>query len=262
MALFRRRSSSSPEDPAQGVPAVGRLDGESGPDAAPEGEPGVDRAWDRTVDGPFDSSERPEMAGRIDLGALRVPPARGLEVRLEIDKSSARVVGAICVVGESRMQLQVFAAPRSFGIWQEIRTEIADSIRAAGGTAEEADGVLGTELRARMASTGRDGKVTYQPARFVGVDGPRWFLRGAINGPATGDERQLRALLGYLRQVVVHRGDEPRPPREVLALTAPERNAEAVAAKIAQVSGRPTPRPPAPSAGPAAPPPGGSGGLA
>ena len=71
--------------------------------------------------------------------------------------------------------------------------------------------------------------------RFVGVDGPRWFLRVVVNGPAAADDAQMAPVLSFVRSIVVRRGDEPRPPREVLELTAPQGVLEA-AAKQAMIA--------------------------
>lgn len=225
MGLFSRRKHD-PDETEQV---------ESQPQAPtpPPGEPGVDRDYDRAVDGPFDVSERSEPQGRMDFGALRVPPVQGMEIRLEVEPQTTRVVGVTCGFGKSRMQLQAFAAPKSAGIWDEIRTELADGVTANGGSTQEVEGVLGTELLARMATKSASGGVAYQAVRFVGVDGPRWFLRAVIHGPAAADQKQLRAMLTLLRSVVVDRGEEPRPPREVLTLTPPKDVMDALAKQVA-----------------------------
>lgn len=189
----------------------------------PEGEPGVDRDWERVHDGPYDIAEQPEVKGRVDLGALRVPAVQGMQMRLDMEKKSNKIVGITCTIGTSKLQLQAFAAPRSEGLWEEIREGLVEGVRGAGGSADVAeDSVLGQELLARMPTQDANGKVVYQPNRFLGVDGPRWFLRGVVNGPAASDPAQLTTIRAFIRQVVVDRGSEPRPPREVLELTAPE----------------------------------------
>ena len=59
------------------------------------------------------------------------------------------------------------------------------------------------------------------PARFVGVDGPRWFLRGLVTGPAAVDPEQAGPVEAALRDVVVVRGSEPMAVRDPLALALP-----------------------------------------
>ncbi len=227
MALFRR-SKNEPilDEEVEDVEAVVR------PQPA-EGRPGVDRDWDRAGDGPYDVSEWPDLDGRLDLGALRLPVAAGMQMRLDIEQGTGRVVGVTLGFGASQAQLQVFAAPRSLGLWDELRPEITRGLVDAGGAAEVVTGMLGKEIRARMPGRAQDGRVAFQPARFLGIDGPRWFLRVVVNGPAASDDEQLQKIIDFLRGVVVQRGEEPRPPREVLELTAPAGVVEA-AAKQAQ----------------------------
>lgn len=175
------------------------------------------------VAGPYDEADAPGGgAGRLDLGALRVVGVPGMEVRLEVEEESQQVVGVTAVLGESAVQLQAFAAPRSAGIWDEIRSEIAESILARGGTAEEARGELGTELRTRMPSSGPDGRTVFAPARFVGVDGSRWFLRAVFSGRAAIDEEAAVPLMQLVRGTVVVRGQGPMAPRELLPLQLPQ----------------------------------------
>ena len=229
MGLFGRKKTAGDLDallPEETDDASAR------PEPAP-GEPGVDRDWDRPTDGPYDVSEWSDLEGRVDLGALRLPAVAGMQMRLDIEQGSGRVVGATLGFGASQAQVQVFAAPRTIGLWDELRPEIARGLVDAGGAAEVVGGPLGKELRARMPGRAPDGRVAFQPARFLGIDGPRWFLRVVINGPAATDDAQLAPILTYLRRIVVRRGDEPRPPREVLELSAPKGVLEA-AAKQAQ----------------------------
>jgi hypothetical protein len=144
-----------------------------------------------------------------------------MELRLEVDEAADQVVGATAVVAESAVQIQAFAAPRTLGIWDEIRAEIADSILDQGGTADEVRGPLGAELRTRMPSAGPDGRTVFAPARFAGVDGPRWFLRAVFSGRAAIDDEAAAPLLDVVRDAVVVRGDSAMAPREMLPLTLP-----------------------------------------
>lgn len=172
--------------------------------------------------GPFDRAEVDGLEGRLDLGALWVTGIEGMELRLEVEQESQSVVGVTAVLGESAVQLQAFAAPRSEGIWEDIRAEIAASITSQGGTADQTSGPLGPELLARMPGQAPDGRTVFSPARFVGVDGPRWFLRAVLSGRAAIDEDAASALLDVVRATVVVRGDEAMAPRELLTLKLPD----------------------------------------
>ena len=224
MGIFRRgnKATSDELDPVASVtPGEHRSDSDRTVATAPR----ADRSG-----GPFDRSEVESVEGRLDLGALWLTGFPGMELRLEVEEESQNVVGVTAVVGESAVQLQAFAAPRSEGIWEDIRAEIAASITSQGGTADKTSGPLGAELNAQMPSPGPDGRTVFSPVRFLGVDGPRWFLRAVISGPAAVDESAAAHLLEVVRSTVVVRGDEAMAPRELLALTLPQ---QADAAELA-----------------------------
>ncbi|HVE99347.1 MAG TPA: DUF3710 domain-containing protein [Mycobacteriales bacterium] len=167
--------------------------------------------------GPWDAADEPDDdRSRIDLGGLRVLVPPGVEVRVEVSPEG-QVVAATAVDRGSQLQLNAFAAPRSDGIWGEVRAEIAEALRAQGGSAEEVAGPYGAELRARIPS----GSGGTTPARFVGTDGPRWFLRGMITGPASTDAAQAERLLEVYRETVVVRGADAMAPRDPLGLRLP-----------------------------------------
>jgi len=169
--------------------------------------------------GPWDSDDAPERE-RVDLGALKVAIPPGVELRLELSPEG-QVMAVTLVDGDSSAQLNVFAAPRSEGIWAEVRQEIADALNSGGGQATEGEGVLGPELRAVVPNEVPGQGIVHAPARFVGVDGPRWFLRALLTGPAATEDPAARTLLDAVRDVVVVRGADPMPAREPLVLTLP-----------------------------------------
>lgn len=173
--------------------------------------------------GPWDASEVDlRDDGRLDLGALRIRGVADMELRLEVDEQAQQVVGATAVIADSAVQLQAFAAPRTMGVWDGIRSEIAESIVSQGGTADEVRGELGPELRTRMPSAGPDGRTVFAPARFVGVDGPRWFLRAVFSGRAAIDDEAAGPLMAVVRDTVVVRGESAMAPREMLPLRLPD----------------------------------------
>ncbi len=234
MSIFRRNKAGkgaeqAPEDAvvagatedleeAEGLEGAERL--EPGADEERDGsEAGADEAVARDA-GPFDESEVEGREDRVDLGALWVRPVPGMELRLEVDQQSQQVNAATVVVGESALQVQAFAAPRSSGLWAEIRREIAEAVERQGGTADEHPGPVGTTLRTRMPSEA-GGRTVFAPATFVGVDGPRWFLRGVLSGRAAIEEKASEQLLEVFRALVVVRGGEPMAPRELLPLRLP-----------------------------------------
>lgn len=229
MSIFRRRKADA-ENAVEAEAAVDIDSDEPEQDAsdddatAAEPDTHVDVPVDRSA-GPFDATEVDDDDGRLDLGALRISGSQGMELRLEIDQEQQNVIAATAVVGESALQLQAFAAPRSGGLWAEIRSEIAEAIASQGGTADVEHTAFGTELRTRMPSAGPDGRTVFAPARFLGVDGPRWFLRGVISGRGAIDDEAAAELLEIFRQTVVVRGSDPMAPRELLPLRLPQEEA-------------------------------------
>jgi hypothetical protein len=171
--------------------------------------------------GPWDVADAPALENdRLDLGSLQVPVLPDTDVRLEVSPEG-EVVAATLVHGESALQLNAFAAPRSEGIWAEVRGEISEALNSGGGQAQEAEGRLGTELRAAVPTEVPGQGVVLAPARFVGVDGPRWFLRGLLTGPAATDDAAAAPLLTALQQVAVVRGGEAMAVRDPLPLVLP-----------------------------------------
>ena len=145
-----------------------------------------------------------------------------MELRLEVNEQEQQITGVTAVIGESAVQLQAFAAPRTEGVWIDIRNEIAASIVDSGGTAEVVTGEFGEELLTRMPQAGPDGRTVFMPARFVGIDGPRWFLRAVVSGRAAIEPDAAEAVHEVIRTTVIDRGGEAMPPRELLPLRLPE----------------------------------------
>ncbi|MGB8021600.1 MAG: DUF3710 domain-containing protein [Candidatus Nanopelagicales bacterium] len=225
MARFRRRSApSEPAEPSTG--AAGDSTAVDPASSAPTGGPPDEAAQ---PSGPFDESDAgsAESTPRVDLGGLRIPMLPGISVQVEADSHTQEVVAVTAVAGDAAVQLQAFAAPRSEGLWDEIRAEMLADIRStAEATIAEEEGEFGTELRAVLPGRTPDGKQVKQAVRFVGVDGPRWFLRAvflgrAALGPAPRDE-----LVQLVRQTIVVRGSQAMAPRDPLPLKLPEQPQE------------------------------------
>jgi hypothetical protein len=186
--------------------------------------------------GPWDAGDPVPQAERIDFGSLRVPAAEGCEVQISMaDEQGAWVT---VVRGQSGLQLQAFAAPKSGGLWPEVRQEIAAEVAKAGGHSEEAEGRFGAEVHARIApaeaAPGSRGGL--QPIRFLGVDGPRWFLRGVISGPAAVRDEEAAPLEEVFAGVVVVRGDHPVPPRDLLEIRLPAEALQALADQAGELA--------------------------
>ncbi|WP_210481298.1 DUF3710 domain-containing protein [Naasia sp. SYSU D00948] len=177
---------------------------------------------DRAINGPFDVSEANAVRPYVDLGGVKIVPREGLHLRLEVEEGTKRVVAVGLDYAGSTLQVQPFAAPRSAGLWHEIRAQIADQIRRQGGTTQEANGPFGPELLAEIpVSAGPGQPPTARLARFIGVDGPRWFLRGVIAGEGAVNPQAAAQIEDLFRSVVVVRGSTPMPPRDLIPLHVP-----------------------------------------
>ncbi len=176
---------------------------------------------DRAENGPFDESEANAVRPYIDLGGVKVLPREGLNLRLEVEEQTKRIVAVGLDYAGSTLQVQPFAAPRSTGLWEETREQIRQQVRQQGGRVEEREGPLGPELLAEVPVVGSEGEGGKRVARFVGVDGPRWFLRGVIGGAAASDISAAAQVEDLFRSIVVVRGNTPMPPRDLIPLKMP-----------------------------------------
>jgi uncharacterized protein DUF3710 len=170
--------------------------------------------------GPYDQMHAPEGVQRLDLGSLLIPAIEGVEVRVQANPDGV-VEQVVLVDGDSALQLGVFAAPRSEGIWNEVRDEIAQAMVADGVPTREVQGEYGIELTARVTTP--EGPADL---RFVGVDGPRWMVRALFQGMAAADPAREGALGEVLTGLVVVRDNEARPVREALPLRLPKEMTE------------------------------------
>jgi hypothetical protein len=217
MGLFSRKKDVEPDEELEVAAEVPEA-------AAAPSEPA------RTT-GPWDQADAPEDGlNRIDLGGLLVPVPPEVEVRVDVSPEG-QVVAATLVKGQSALQVNAFAAPRREGIWAEVRAEIASALEQQGGRASEVEGPYGVELHAAVPAEVPGQGRGLAPARFLGVDGPRWFLRGLLTGPAAVEAAEAEPLLRSLRDCVVVRGTEAMAVRDPLPLRLPKEVADAAAAQ-------------------------------
>ncbi|MGH3692362.1 MAG: DUF3710 domain-containing protein [Microbacterium sp.] len=174
----------------------------------------------RATDGPFDDSEANPVRPYIDLGGIKILPREGLNLRLEVEEQSKRIVAVGLDYADSSLQVQPFAAPRTGGLWNETRVQLRDQVKSQGGRVEEREGPLGKELLAEVPATAAEGS-GLRLARFIGIDGPRWFLRGVIGGAGASDLEAAEKVEDLFRSIVVVRGGTPMPPRDLIPLKMP-----------------------------------------
>ncbi|HVW43390.1 MAG TPA: DUF3710 domain-containing protein [Amycolatopsis sp.] len=220
MGIFGRKRRPAPEPQQRGrhaAPEPEEID-EIEDDFA---EPGL-----IVTDGPFDLADAPmDEVARIDLGSVRVPVPDGSQVQVEMDPSAGGVRAVHVVTPQGQVTVSAYAAPRSGGLWREVGEELTEQLRADGAKVSPGEGEWGFELSALIGDVA---------LRFIGVDGPRWMLRGVIAGPQSEAARAPGVLTEIVRNTIVVRGDSPMPVRTPLPITLPD----AVAEHIAQQQGQ------------------------
>lgn len=172
------------------------------------------------ADGPWDATEvEGDGVERLDLGGLRVTAAPGVDVQVQVDETTKAVVQVTLARPDGGVQVQPYAAPRTGGLWDEVRPQIKTSINAGGGLVEEVDGPFGIELKAQVKA---EATGVMQPARFVGIEGPRWFLRAVFLGAAARPGETATVLEAMVRALVVVRGIEGMPVGSSIPMRLPE----------------------------------------
>lgn len=176
-------------------------------------------------DGPWDISETQiasDDGSYVDLGGMIVKGRVGFDVQIPADPKTGRPAAVVLVNEEAALELRAFAAQRSGGLWEDIRSDIAGEAARLKGECDVLDGRHGPELRLRVPARTSEGAEAVQPSRIVGVEGPRWFLRGTFYGKAATEPDDDGLLESAFRDVVVRRGDGPMAPREAIPIEVPD----------------------------------------
>lgn len=220
--IFRRRATDKPAEPSSDAVETDEL--EELQQDRPRGP------WDR------DETKLDEQQdGYIDLGGLVVRGVEGIELRLQVEDQEGTIAAVMLAGPDAGLEVRAFAAPRNGGIWDEVSKDIAAEAVRRGGTATEVDGEFGTELTLSVPVDLPDGRQAVQPSRIVGVEGPRWLLRGTFLGRSALQPDPEGALESAFRDVIVVRGNEPMAPRDMIAMRMPpQAQAQIVAEAQAQ----------------------------
>ena len=73
-----------------------------------------------------------------------------MNLRLETDDATGAVIAATITRDGATLQVQAFAAPRTTGIWDDIRHDLTESVASQGGNVEIYAGVFGAEMLTRL----------------------------------------------------------------------------------------------------------------
>lgn len=181
--------------------------------------------------GPWDCEDEnaPKDDDYLDFGSIEIPYFNGIELRIKKSNENNQVLGATVTYGSSSVEFEAFAAPKSAGIWDDVRADLLSGNEQA----KEKQGVFGTEL---ILPIKVGDKIVN--TRIVGVDGPRWMLRGVFSGPAATesmeDNKEVLQLNSWFASIIVRRGDEPLAPRDLIPMHDPVTKEEKVAQQNAE----------------------------
>lgn len=223
--MIFKRGRKNPESSAVD-PQDAEADPASEPVVADDDEEHVDSSdVDPRAGGPWDASEikvPSDDASYIDLGGLIVKGRVGFDLQIPADDDTDELAAVLFVTEDAAVEIRAFAATRSGGLWDEVRAEIVEEVARLEGAAEEVQGAFGAELQLQVPAETPDGQRAVQPSRIIGVEGPRWFLRGTFMGSAALNPRDDGVLESAFRDVVVVRGQDAMAPRDPLRIVLPD----------------------------------------
>jgi Protein of unknown function (DUF3710) len=204
MAFGKHRDAGDVHDPAADVTADNDVDD-------------VDE-----LDGPFDIDDfdDPSTAalGRLDLGSVLIPMPEAGQVQVELNEMG--IPSAVWVVTPNgRFTIAAYAAPKTSGLWREVATELADSLRKDVPKVSIEDGPWGREV---VGVSKAEQNQLAGVVRFIGIDGYRWMIRCVINGAQDKVVSLAAEARDALADTVVRRGDTPLPVRTPLQVQLPE----------------------------------------
>ena len=175
--------------------------------------------------GPLDVSEVRELENVIDFGAIKLPNVnRNLSIKVELEEDTRRLVALTLQTETSMLQVSLFSAPKNSTVWQEVLEVLTSSLESQNAQVNPVVGSFGRELMVTMQVPNEDSSSSLQQIRFIGVDGPRWLLRGSITGDALSNLTEQAEIERIYRSIIVDRGAEALPPRELVPLTMPPGN--------------------------------------
>jgi hypothetical protein len=217
MAAFGRRSGKEDSERTSGEPADERVElamSDPAPAEAAASEEEVSEELEE-LEGPFDIEDFDDPAvaelARLDLGSVLIPIPEGSQLQVELTESG--VPSAVWVITPNgRFTIAAYAAPKTTGLWREVASELADSLRQDSAKVIIRDGPWGREVIGTASGV----------VHFIGVDGYRWMIRCVVNGPHETIDALIEEAREALADTVVRRGDTPLPVRTPLPVQLPE----------------------------------------
>ena len=164
----------------------------------------------------------PDAPEYVDLGCLQIPLQPDLEIQVDVDTETNLIVSISLLLPHTVASVQVFAAATYEDAWPSVRDAITEGLAQQHVESSVELGTFGTEIRCVMPTQNEDGSTVVQPVRFVGIDGPRWFLRATIGGDAAVFDEAKAKMDAILASLIVVRGDHAMAPGERLEFKFPQ----------------------------------------
>ena len=155
------------------------------------------------------------------MGSILFPAVQGMQLRTQVADDGTTVLQILVVLGSSGIQMSVAAAPRSGGVWEELREEIRKGFEDQGAKVADYPTRYGNELLVDMPMQMPDGRSATSRMRIIGREGDRWFARIDILGPAAANAEAGVEIEKVIDRIVVRRDDYPRTRLELLPVHLP-----------------------------------------
>jgi Protein of unknown function (DUF3710) len=215
IVAFGRRSGKDDSTNASEAPSEPPGETPEPEDPEVEAQAASDDEADEELEGPFDIDDFDDPAvaevARLNLGSVLIPMLSGGQLQVELTEGG--VPSAVWIITPNgRYTIAAYAAPKTGGLWREVASELADSLRKDSAQVSIKDGPWGREVVGTASGV----------VRFIGVDGYRWMIRCVVNGPHETIDALVEEARAALADTVVCRGDTPLPVRTPLPVQLPE----------------------------------------
>lgn len=169
--------------------------------------------------GPRSVEEVDTSVGYLDHGALRIPAVHGMRLEPLGTMNQGVAPGIRLTIGTSLVEVEVYAAPKSGGVWDSMRRSLRELADQHGAHVEEKHSRYGIEHLVTIPVTMPDGGKGQTYVREIGHEGPRWVSRIKILGQAATDPQMGAEFEKLIDRIVVVRGAEPRARLEILPVS-------------------------------------------
>lgn len=174
--------------------------------------------YDRLRDdiGPYQGSHPDSDQQFVSFGTLDIPAVDGMHYTPSVDELG-RIHTLSLIVNRQCVELTLFAAPKSGGLWMTTYDDLNSSARKRGFHTFALTGIWGKELLLRPSDPGMD-----IPYLFAGIEGRGWLLRVVYFGAAAENPQVRASLDAVVANCVIHRDNKMRPPGSLIYLIMPD----------------------------------------